>query len=120
MKIIKHGIPIPKEQPWRFRCVRCGCVFELEDSDEVAMCANEHQSIEWCGVPIRTKYAAKCPECGAGSEKVEYYEVSNSNQCPVCNGTGNIFPTMNSASTCPHCHGAGILGAEVMLYGKSN
>lgn len=60
MKIIKHG-KIKKTKPTRFKCVNCGCVFDINDKEF-------NKYVMYVGT---YKYSY-CPECGGQSNEIKH------------------------------------------------
>lgn len=57
MKIIQHGQP--KRTIKRFKCWKCGCVFEA-DKGEYKSGSQYNEIYYWCG----------CPDCGKSANEV--------------------------------------------------
>ena len=49
-------------------------------------------------------------------ETVKGESVKPHNECPVCNGSGNIHADINSIAVCPRCHGARFINAEIKAH----
>lgn len=69
LNIIEHGKPIAQQKKnKRFRCLKCGCVFDTDEN--IVICSHINGVVERRGVQIKTNFAAPCLECDGAAEEV--------------------------------------------------